>query len=288
LCGMDMHTALNTLGIKPDFKENINEPIIHSDPVLFIHRKTTEGDIYFISNQREKAIAINPAFRLTGMQPEVWDPVTGETRLLAQFTQDDGTTAVPLKLAPLQSLFVVFRKAADWAPKEGGVNFPEPELVTSIATPWTVDFQDKLRGPKEPVIFNQLIDWTERPEEDIKYYSGTAVYRNTFKGKEAKADEKVYLNVGEVKGMARISVNGIDVGGVWTAPWRVDMTKAVKNGFNKVEIAVVNTWVNRLIGDSKLPAAQRKTWTSTPLYNEKSKLQPSGIRGPVTVTSIGY
>jgi len=288
LSGMDMHTALNTLGIKPDFKENINEPIINTDPVLYIHRRTTEGDIYFISNQSEKTKAINSAFRLTGMQPEVWDPVTGETRLLSQFTEENGATAVPLKLAPFQSLFVIFRKAAVQAPKDGADNFPEPILVTSISTQWTVDFQDKLRGPKELVVFNQLVDWTERPEEDIKYYSGTAVYRNTFKGKEAKADEKVYLNIGEVKGMAKVILNGSDVGGVWTAPWRVDITKVVKNGVNKVEIAVVNTWVNRLIGDSKLPVAERQTWTSTPLYNEKSKLQPAGMKGPVTVTSIGY
>ena len=288
LCGMDMHTALNTLGIKPDFNLNNAGPVLNSDPVLFIHRKTTEGDIYFVSNQSEKTITINPAFRITGMQPEIWDPVTGETRLLSRFSKQEGATAVPLKLAPLQSLFVVFRKAADQAPKDGTVNFPEPELVTTISTPWMVDFQDKLRGPKEPVAFNQLVDWTDRSEEEIKYYSGTAVYRNTFKGKEAKADEKIYLNIGEVKVMAKVLVNGTDVGGVWTAPWRVDITKAVKNGVNKVEISVANTWVNRLIGDSKLPAAERKTWTSTPMYNEKSKLQSSGMKGPVTVTSIVF
>ena len=288
LCGMDMHTALNTLGIKPDFNLNNAGPVLNSDPVLFIHRKTTEGDIYFVSNQSEKTITINPAFRITGMQPEIWDPVTGETRLLSRFSKQDGVTAVPLKLAPLQSLFVVFRKAADQAPKDGTVNFPEAELVTTISTPWMVDFQDKLRGPQEPVAFNQLVDWTDRSEEEIKYYSGTAVYRNTFKGKEAKADEKIYLNIGEVKVMAKVLVNGTDVGGVWTAPWRVDITKAVKNGVNKVEISVANTWVNRLIGDSKLPAAERKTWTSTPMYNEKSKLQSSGMKGPVTVTSIVF
>ena len=288
LCGMDMHTALNTLGIKPDFNLNNAGPVLNSDPVLFIHRKTTEGDIYFVSNQSEKTITINPAFRITGMQPEIWDPVTGETRLLSRFSKQEGATAVPLKLAALQSLFVVFRKAADQAPKDGTVNFPEPELVTTISTPWMVDFQDKLRGPKEPVAFNQLVDWTDRSEEEIKYYSGTAVYRNTFKGKEAKADEKIYLNIGEVKVMAKVLVNGTDVGGVWTAPWRVDITKAVKNGVNKVEISVANTWVNRLIGDSKLPAAERKTWTSTPMYNEKSKLQSSGMKGPVTITSIVF
>jgi hypothetical protein len=282
LNGMDMHTALNTLGIKPDFKLDNNEQ------VLFIHRKSTSGDIYFISNQSEKTVSINPEFRIAGMQPEMWDPVTGEIRQLPSFSQQDGATTVPLQLAPLQSLFVVFKDVATQPKKKDAINFPSPRLITTITAPWKVDFQDKKRGPKEAVMFNELADWTSRPEEAIRYYSGTALYSNTFKAKEPKTGERIYLNLGEITGMAKVRVNGTAAGGVWTAPWRVDITNAVKGGVNTIEIAVVNNWVNRLIGDSTLPAAQRTTWTSTPLYNEKSKLQPSGLTGPVTISVIGF
>lgn len=308
MAGMDMQTVLNTLTIEPDFH------LKDTAPLLYIHRSTAEGEVYFVSNQSEKTVSISPVFRLLGKQPEVWDPVTGEIRVLPQFSKSGDGTSVPLKLEPLQSLFVVFRKPVDQIVDINTIasnnttaiantaiantstantatarsNFPEPELYTKITTPWTVVFDGNMRGPKKPVVFNELVDWTERPEEAIKYYSGSAVYNNTFSAKMPDADKKVFLNVGEIKGMARVKVNGIDVGGIWTAPWQVDITKALKSGENTVEISVVNTWVNRLIGDSNLPALERKTWTSTPLYKPNSKLQPSGMKGPVTLTAIRY
>ena len=281
MSGMTMEEVFAKLDISPDFKTE------KSDPVLYIHRKSQEADIYFVSNQSEDSISINPLFNMQGKQPEMWDLVTGKVRLLPEFSISGNATTVPLKLAPLQSAFIVFRKATT-AHLGNGENFPGAKIETTINTPWTVTFDQKMRGPKNPVVFNQLTDWTTNANDSIKYYSGTARYNNTFNAESPKNGEKIYLDLTDVKVMAKIKVNGTDVGGIWTAPWRVDITKAIKKGENKVEIAVVNTWVNRLIGDSRLPKEQRETWTSYPLYKPDSPLQPSGLTGSVRVTSVNY
>ena len=281
MSGIDMQTALNELQVVPDFSAKTN------DQVLYIHRTVAAGEIYFLSNQNEKEITLNPEFRIQGMHPEIWDPVTGEIRALPQFTQHDKVVSVPLTLAPLQSVFIVFKKTAEHRATTV-TNFPAPTAVVEVKGPWKVNFDEKMRGPKETVVFDKLVDWTSRPEESIKYYSGTAVYNNSFKSAKAAAGERIYLNLPTVKVMAKVKINGIPVGGVWTAPWRVDITDAVQSGSNTLEISVVNTWVNRLIGDSKLPEAQRKTWTNNNPYRPDSKLDPAGLTGIVTVSKIKY
>ncbi|RZM22703.1 MAG: glycoside hydrolase family 2, partial [Pedobacter sp.] len=242
---------------------------------------------YFLSNQSEKQVSFSPTFRSVAMQPELWDPVTGRTRVLSELSANGSSTTVPLTLEPLQSVFIVFRNPVV-ANNSGVVNFPEAKLLEEINTPWKVTFDPKMRGPEKPVIFDTLVDWTMRPEESIKYYAGTAVYSNTFRVTKPAKGERIYLNFSEVSVMAKVKVNGTDVGGVWTAPWRVDITDAVVGGVNTLEISVVNNWVNRLIGDSKLPADQRKTWTNNNPYKPDSKLVPSGLTGAVVVKSIKY
>ncbi|MEJ7557442.1 MAG: glycosyl hydrolase [Pedobacter sp.] len=281
MSGMDMQTAFNELSIVPDFSSNTK------DQILFIHRSSAEGEIYFLSNQNEKEVSFNPEFRIQGMQPEIWDPVTGGIRALPDFTQNGKVVVVPLTLAPLQSAFVVFKKSSDHRATTA-TNFPSSNATAEIKGPWKVEFEEKMRGPKEPVVFEKLVDWTMRSEENIKYYSGTAVYNNSFEATKSAAGERVYLNLPDVKVMAKVKVNGVAVGGVWTAPWRVDITDAVQNGSNTLEISVVNTWVNRLIGDSKLPEAQRKTWTNNNPYRPDSKLEASGLKGIVTISKIKY
>lgn len=281
LSGMDMQTALNMVNIRPDLKTEAK------DPVLLIHRHTTEGDIYFVSNQSTKTIEIKPEFRITGKQPEFWDPVTGKIRVLTEFSQQSESTTVPLTLESLQSGFILFRSSASVS-SLASLNFPTPQNHQTINTPWEVSFDVKMRGPQQPVIFKELIDWTKHANDSIKYYSGTAIYRNTFKTAIPAKGDRLYLNLGDVKVMAKLKVNGMPIGGVWTAPWQVDITEYVKSGNNQLEISVVNTWVNRLIGDSKLPEEQRKTWTSVNPYKPESPLESSGLKGPVKLFTISY
>lgn len=283
LNGMTLQQALDAIKVIPDFKTS------GTDSALFIHRTLPGGEIYFVSNQTEKTITINPEFRVTGKSPELWDATTGSVRDLPSFTQNGSVTSVPLKLEPLESAFVVFRKNANNTSSNSITkNFPSPVSTNEISGPWQVSFDTTMRGPEKPIIFNALSDWTQHEEEAIKHYSGTAVYRNTFKGGKLQKDQRLYLDLGSVIAMAKIKVNGKDVGGVWTAPYQVDITDAVISGENKLEISVVNNWMNRLIGDLKLPEEDRKTWTSLNPYTGDSPLQPSGLLGPVVLKVITY
>ncbi|MDQ2720910.1 MAG: glycoside hydrolase family 2 [Bacteroidota bacterium] len=281
--GMAMQQALDFIHIIPDYKTT------EMDSTLFIHRRLPGAEIYFISNQTEKPISINPEFRVAGKSPELWDAVTGIIRDLPEYTIKGNVTSVSLKLDALQSDFIVFKdKAKVFSSNKNSKNFPNPISTKNIPGPWTVTFDASMRGPKDPVIFNELTDWSQSKNDSIKYYSGTAIYNNTFNLPEAKKGEHTFIDLGNLIAMAKIKVNGIYVGGVWTNPYSVDITNALKPGENKLEISVVNDWMNRLIGDLRLPPEQRKTWVSLNPYNADSPLQTSGLLGPVVLKIIQY
>lgn len=272
--GMNLEDALKLADAIPDFKTDA------ADSILFTHRALKDGSIYFISNQENKTIQLKPEFRIAGKIPELWDATTGYIRDLPEYTQKTKTTAVPLQLAPYQSVFVIFRKQSG---KPGNKSLNYPELVSHIAItgPWLVNFDAKMHGPAKPVIFKELEDWTQNEEDSIKYYSGTAYYHHSFKLSKVKNGQRVLLDLGNVTAPAKVKVNGIAVGGVWTAPYKIDITRALKPGKNDLEIKVVNNWINRLIGDHKLPENERITWTYYDWYDTNVKLQSSGLKGPV-------
>ncbi len=281
--GMDMQQALDFLKIIPDLKTAAD------DPVLFIHRFLDDGELYFISNQSNKRVEISPSFRITGKKPEQWNAVNGKMRDLPLYTVQEQSTIIPLVLEGYESMFIMFRKDTNGnQPNEQLENFPSPQTVFLVSTPWNVQFDPAARGPVHPVVFNQLLDWSTHPEDSIKYYSGSAWYTNTFKAGRRKHGERILLNIGEVTAMAKVRINGKEVGGVWTAPYTVDITDAVKKGRNTLEIKVVNTWVNRLIGDQQVAKDQQKTWTIINLYKADSPLQRSGLLGPVKIQSLRY
>jgi len=283
LNGMTMEEALAAIHCIPDCKLPADRSIHYG------HRTLGNAEIYFISNQTSEIKELSPEFRVSGVQPELWEATTGGIRNLPAYKQTEKTTTVPLRLAPYESAFIVFRKQAGKAKEQGIIaNYPEPKLVDKLEGPWRVQFDKAQRGPEELVVLDSLQDWTTSKDERIKYFSGTAVYSNIFNMEELPVGEHLIINLGSFTAMAKVSINGQYVGGLWTSPYVLDITDFVKKGKNELKVEIVNTWVNRLIGDQHLPADQRPTWCPINPYNANSQLQPSGLFGPVTVSSVKY
>lgn len=272
--------VLEALGVPQDF-----ETAEHNEGFEFIHRVIEAGDVYFVSNRIDGTRKVDCLFRVTDRRPELWDPMDGTIRSLPEHARTgDGRTRVPMVFEPYQSFFVVFRKAAaEPAEPTREKNFVTLKTVAEIRGPWTVSFDPRWGGPRE-VVFETLQDWTERPEEGIKYYSGTAAYKINFDLPEPLSrGKKTYrLDLGAVRHVARIRLNGRDLGVVWTAPWRKDITGVVREKGNELMIEVVNTWLNRLVGDARLPAEKRFAKTNA-RYDAEHALLPSGLLGPVSV-----
>jgi len=268
--------VLARMGVQADFESD--------GPLRYTHRQTSEADIYFVANREDRPVGATCTFRVSGKVPELWDPVTGAMRDLPEYKVRKGRTTVPMRFEPAQSFFVVFRKARS---KASGFNFPHAGRSGELTGPWEVSFDPKWGGP-ERVTFQKLDDWSKRPEEGIKHYSGTATYRKTFdlpaeaRGKKPGASQW-YLDLGTVKNLARVRLNGHDLGLVWCAPWRVDITRALKASGNQLEIDIVNLWPNRLIGDQGLPPEKRLTSTTWNPFKRDSTLLESGLLGPVTL-----
>ncbi|MDP6635979.1 MAG: glycosyl hydrolase [Phycisphaerae bacterium] len=277
ITGKSVREALISLGVQPDFEYK-------GSALHYIHRHSQAADIYFVSNQQDKSVSAECTFRVAGRQPELWDAVTGERRDAVAFKIVGGRTTVPLDFAPRGSLLVVFAKPASSTKGPAADNFPKLKPVGEISGPWTVKFDPKWGGPKS-VEFKKLEDWTKRPEKGVKYYSGKATYHKTFDlPKTAQGSKRrLYLDIKRVRNVAQVRLNGKDLGVVWTAPWRVEITHAAKPTANKLEIDVVNLWPNRLIGDAALPKEKRLTKTNVTKFKASSPLLPSGLLGPVTL-----
>ena len=287
--GKTVRELLTASGVTPDFSYSGAQ----SDTFLdWIHRSVGETDIYFIANRRNRAETAACTFRVLGKQPELWDPVTGTRRDAVAFSQRENGTTVKLELPPNGSHFVVFRRAiaADAAGKAAG-NYPRLTPALDLAGPWTVTF-DKAWGPFDSAqgrrpgeyVFEELVDWTKRPEDGIRYYSGKATYAKSFTLTDSQVTGKsgLILDLGDLNSLAEVRLNGKPLGVLWTKPYHVPIGDAVRVGANSLEIDIVNLWPNRLIGDGPLPPDKRFTRTNIgKYYKGEHKLLPSGLLGPV-------
>jgi hypothetical protein len=278
---MTIEEALAIIGVAPDVKLDVAD-------MVYAHRTASGKEIYFIANRSEKPVQIAPEFRVAGKQPELWNPVSGEIRPLPAFEQKEASTIIPMQLEPYESAFVVF--TGEGKPQASGVkaNFPDPETVVEITSPWTVTFESDTikRGPAGPVTFASLQSWSQNDDAHIRYFSGAAVYTNTFTLDAAPAGN-LYIDLGKVSVMAKVKINGQYAGGAWTPPYRVNITGAVKAGENTIEVEVVNTWINRFIGESFLPVEQRLVNHRLDNWKPTSALHESGLLGPVRIVVNG-
>lgn len=289
-------------------------PDFEGDSLMWIHRQTDKNDFYFVANIKPEKMSRTCIFRTKRKVVELWNPETGEIFEIEATQRKDGRTEVDLQFEPSQSWFIVFKNKPS-NQKAIGSPFTEWKEVKEIQGTWYVEF-DKDWGPAEKQTFNKLKSWSESSNELVKYYSGTATYYKEFnisdattKALQENKATRVGLDLGKVEVMARVSLNGKDCGIVWKPPYRVDISKAIKAGVNKLEIEVVNTWVNRMIGDEQLPLdAEWKDWetlvewpdwfkkgeesptgrytfTTARHYQKDSPLMPSGLLGPVKIMS---
>jgi hypothetical protein len=191
-----------------------------------------------------------------------------------------------LPLTPNDAVFVVFRnnttQTSFTAPPA-----TEQELST-VEGSWNVAFQPN-RGAPASASFDKLTSYTENADAGIKYFSGTATYTKTIDAPASWFSNKgqVWLDLGDVKNLAEVIVNVKSLGVIWKHPFKVDVTNALKQGANKIEIKVTNLWVNRIIGDLQSGITNKITYTSMPFYQANSPLLPSGLLGPVKVVSVG-
>jgi hypothetical protein len=287
-------------GIKPDF-------ISSSGDLRYTHRMLDDREIYFISNKTESTVSNTCSFRDGTFNAEIWDAVTGEIHRIESFIDEKGTLSVKIKFDPYQSFFVVFYHSS----KNGEENTPALPIFSNmnvlkrIYGPWNVTF-DTIWGGPGTIVSDSLFDWSEHPAEAIRYYSGIAVYHKYFDMTENKSERsEVYLDLGTVRNIARVRLNGKDMGTVWTAPWHVNITKAIKSKGNYLEIEVANLWINRLIGDESEPwdgvvdgkwpewllngkprGSKRITFTTHRFYKKNDPLMESGLMGPVNIEII--
>ena len=270
-----LNEALDAVKLAPDVIYTAPEP---DAEFLSIHRRLNAGDLYFLSNQRNRPEKFSISLRSTGRVPELWDAVTGKTSI-APYRTSEGRTVLTLDMPAYGSTFVVFRKLAASATQRTPV--PVETAIATIDGPWDVTFQPD-RGAPPKVVMPSLVPWSENADQGVKYFSGTAVYTKTLAVPQIPRNEQIWLDLGDVDELASVRVNGKDVGTVWTPPFKVDVTNAIHPGNNEVSIAVTNLWVNRLIGDQQ-PGAKKYTFTTVPTYVAAAPLRPSGLLGPVQI-----
>jgi hypothetical protein len=278
--GFTVAEALAAKRVPPDFDYTKSEPGAN---LQFIHRKLADGDIYFVDNRSDRQAQVKAIFRVDGRVPQLWRAETGKIAPVS-YSIAEGRTTVSLNLEPWGSAFIVFRKPAG----ETSHTFPvmvETQLTT-VDGPWELAFQPG-RGAPSHVTFDKLISWPDSLDKGIKYFSGKGTYTTTIQAAPNwfEKNATLWIDLGYVKNLAVVTVNGKELGTVWHSPYRVDVTSALKPGANQISVKVINAWVNRLIGDQQPDATTKYTFITWKSYKADSPLLPSGLIGPVAIVS---
>jgi hypothetical protein len=316
--GITLDEVLTRLKSAPDFASSGSL----DNPPVWVHRHTADAEIYFVANQADAPVHLDARFRVSGKDVQIWRPMNGAmtgnkpgnvaaytsvVRIAdrtgnrqpgiepAAYTTQPGFTTVPLDLSERESVFVIFRNAAPAAARSAS-GAVETKLAT-LAGPWKLTFPANWGAPAS-VQMQRLASWTESSDPGVKYFSGTATYSKTvqapaawFRSGRFRPGQHIWIDLGKVRDIAEVKVNGKSAGLTWAPPYRVDVTAALKPGANRLEIAVTNQWTNRLMGDRLLPP-EKRVLTPAGAAAAQSRFFPgpqtppeSGLLGDVTIVT---
>jgi hypothetical protein len=280
--GIPLNDILGGQGLGPDFRAL---GVLNADQHIdFIHRSAGDDDLYFVSNSAKASETFDAVFRVgADRKPEFWYPDTGRIVPCRSFARVEGGCRLTLELPAYGSVFVVFRKT----PTPASYLSPEPlkaeaQPVAAIAGPWTVRFPPGWGAPGS-VLWSRLIDWTGSEDPGVRYFSGTAGYTAEFELGEPPLREGGgwLLDLGSLREVAGVTLNGRNLGILWKEPFQVDITDALRTGRNTLEVKVTNLWNNRLMGDLLEPG--QKPFARTNMVLKVRDLIPAGLFGPVTI-----
>jgi hypothetical protein len=276
--GEGAESALKEMNVGPDF--TTTEPG-NGQQILFVHRRLAGAYVYFLDNRGDHESSVEATFAIAGKTPELWYSETGKT-MPASFHIAEGRTTVPLHFEPWGTVFVVFRRPTTETSRT--LAKPAETQLAEVHGPWKVAFQPG-RGAPASTTMDKLTPWNESSDPGIKYFAGIGTYTRTVKAQPSwfKGGTTLWLDLGDVKNLAVVSVNGKQVGTVWHAPYRVDVTSALRPGANEVKVEVINAWVNRIIGDLQPQVTTKYTFSTLKAYKADTPLLPSGLIGPVVI-----
>jgi len=274
--GQPLTAILNAIGVPVDCEWS--RPL--DVTLAWMHRRVGETDIYFVTNPMDRALNIRVRFRVSGKEAELWRPDTGVIER-GPYTIADGRVTVPMRLGERESVFVVFRRIAESQSRT--VPDELTKRVVTIGGPWAVSFPPHLGAPTQ-IQMAALESWTESTDDGVKFFSGTAIYTRRLHALKPwfRPGRKFQLDLGVVKDVAEVRLNGRALGILWKPPYQVDITEILTPGVNELEIRVTNQWTNRLAGDRSLPA-DRRILTPLVTFGPPPPPIPSGLLGPVTV-----
>ena len=270
----DMDAALEYIGSSPDAMVSGMD----DKDFRFVHRREGHQNLYWVLNRSAEPCEAEISLNVRGFAPELWNAEDGSIRR-ASYRIEDSRTIVSLHLDPRQAIFIVFRE------RTGEKSWTAPAVVrrkaAEVDSGWFVSF-DGFDAPSDTV-FDALSDWSQASSPAVRYYSGTAAYsKKIFVDESTVGSGELWLDLGDVRSIAEVFVNGHNVGIGWKAPFRFNISEYVRAGENDLVVKVTNSWTNRLIGDLQ-PGAEKFTWTSRNLYVEESPLRKAGLLGPVTI-----
>jgi len=284
--------AIEAVGLTPamTFASPDENPFLN-----FTHRRVENADLFFVFNQRDRRTRAELSFRVKGKIPEIWRPDAGERFRAGSYSEEGGRTTVPLAFDAYDSVFVVLRDPADAAApiRAGYGKAPWPKasgrpnrlgVEKALTGPWTLTFEPAIGPAPRSARIETLRSWSDFEDSAIRHFAGKGIYRAQFEWTASRSPGPLYLDLGDVKNIARVELNGRDMGVLWKPPFIVPINSALREGTNSLKVTVTNLWPNRLIREAATPDPFKVAWTNNDdQWSAQDELLPSGLLGPVRI-----